>query len=122
MGSRPRSSGEGKSFPVPDEASSKPENETVIRIGDTEFLGILVKTETLEFRVEVAMPNTKPAHDVAITIEFYSAHRIKMIEGDVDVTKRSGVIRPPEERFGPEGLGRAVIASQSGHARADGRL
>ena len=108
-------------FP-PDEASSKPENETVIRISDTEFPGILVKAEALELRLEVALPDTKPAHDVAITIEFYSAHRVEMIKGDVDVAKRLSVIRPPEERFGFERLGSAVGVSQSGHAYADSRL
>lgn len=118
----PHEVGAGERLFPTDEVSSKPENETVIRITDTEFLGMLVKAEDLELRVEVAMPNTKPAHDVAVTIEFYSAHRIKMIEGNVDVAKRLSVIRPSEERFSLEGLGRAGFASQGGHACGNGGL
>lgn len=118
----PHEVGAGERLFPTDEVSSKPENETVIRICDTEFPSIFVKAEDLELRVEVAMSDTKAAHDVAVTIKFYSAHRIKMIEGDVDVAKRLHVNRPPEERFSLERLGSAVFASQSRHASTDGGL
>lgn len=106
----PHEVGAGERLFPTDEVSSEPENETIIRICDTKFPRTFVKAEDLEFRVEVAMPDTKPAHDVAVTIKFHSAHRIKMIEGDVDVAKRLHVIRPPEERFSLERLGGAVFA------------
>lgn len=93
----PHEVGAGERLFPADEVNSKPENETIVLVSDGEFLGGRVKTEALPIRVEIAMPNTKAAHDVAITIDLPSAHRIEIIKRDIDVATAKGLVGTPEQ-------------------------
>lgn len=86
--------------PFPEDAAgSESENETVALVSDGEFLGVRVKTEALPFRIKIAVWNIKAAHDVAITIDLPSAHRIEMIKGDIDIAPAKGLVETPEVRL-----------------------
>lgn len=118
----PHEVGAGESLFPADADGSESENETIVLVSDGEFPGVRVKTEALPIRVKIAVSNTKAAHDVWITIDLPSTHRIEIIKGDIDIATAKCLLGTPEQSLCFEGLNSPILAAQGGHAGANSRL